>query len=111
MSDILSPERYLDVLTAFQDTGNKIAIQLSEKLQRLNAIVRFCEGGIRGEEVQIVVGFDEFDESRRNQTDEANQRDETNRRLVIIAVLEAALELSLEWFISTDINRNKHDEL
>ena len=105
MSDILSPESYLDVLTAFQDAGNNIVSQLSKKLQLLNGIVQFCEGGIKGEEVQIVVGFNEFDESKKNQADE------TNRRLVIMAVIEAALELSLRWFISTDINRAKHDEL
>ncbi|MEI7847119.1 MAG: hypothetical protein WCK35_15070 [Chloroflexota bacterium] len=105
MADILSHDEYLDVLEDFQHKGSEVSKQLSEKLERLKGIVQFCEGGIRGEELQIIVGFNEFDELK------INQADETNRRLVIRAVIEAALELSLEWFISAKINSSKHAEL
>jgi hypothetical protein len=105
MSDILSHDKYLKVLEDFQKMGSDISKQLSVKLQSLDGIVKFCEGGIRGEEMQIIVGFEEFDELQKNQVEE------TNRRLVIRAVIEAALELSLEWFISADINITKHEEL
>lgn len=104
MSDILSPKNYLMILDEFERAGHRICHQLSMKLQPLGVFVKFCEGGIRGEEIQIIVGFNEFDETITNLVET------TNRRLVIMSVIEAALELSLGWFIFADANRSKHRE-
>jgi class 3 adenylate cyclase len=103
MSDVLNPKEYLGVLKAFQSTGHEIVTQLSHKLQRLKGIVQFCEGEIRGEEIQIIIGFDEFDRLPKNSVNEI--------RLIILSMIEAALELSVNWFLSPTINRPKHTEL
>jgi class 3 adenylate cyclase len=103
MSDVLNPKDYLDVLKAFQDTGHLILAQLSSKLRRLEGIVQFCEGDIRGEEIQIVVGFDEFDNLLPDSVNKI--------RLIILSMIESALELSVNWFLSPVVNRPKHVEL
>ncbi|KXK15032.1 MAG: hypothetical protein UZ14_CFX002000742 [Chloroflexi bacterium OLB14] len=105
MSDVLNSKDYLDVLRAFQEIGHQILMQLSNKLQKLEGIVRFCEGDIRGEEIQITIGFDEFDKLPHDSID-------INKiRLVILSIIESALELSLNWFLSPIINGPKHIEL
>ena len=103
MSDVLNTAEYNAIMVYFQKKGHEILVELSRKLEIHEDIIHKIDGAINGEEIKIVIALKENLPS--------SLEVDTKIRLTTLAVFRAALDLSLNWYLSTSINREKIENI
>ncbi len=109
LSDVLNIYEYNKILVYFQNKGHDILVELSKKLELHGDIIDTIDGAINGEEIRIVVVLKDIEQSKKDP--QQSRIVNTHLKLITLAVFQAALDLSLNWYLSTSINQEKIENI